>query len=157
MDDFSIRRAEKVDLPEVVELWKGLMDFHGNLDPFFSRSDEGPENFRKWVEKQMESDDAELFVAVSGDDVLGYIKLEICSYPPVLNLDRYGMISDAAVSEAHRRGGIGEALHERAMEWFDEKGIGRIELRVANVNPVARGFWKKMGYQPYLTTMFREK
>lgn len=85
MVDLTVREAEKADLPAVVELWKELMSFHSNLDPFFSMSDEGPENFRNWVEKQMESDDAELFVADSGEDVLGYIKIEICSYPPVFS------------------------------------------------------------------------
>lgn len=155
--NLKIRKATSADLPAIVKLWKDLMDFHCNLDPFFSRSQDGHENFLKWVEKEMESDSAELFVADSSGKILGYIKIEISNYPPVFELKKYGMISDAAVATKYRRKGIGEALYQQAMDWFENKGIERIELRVANVNPVAQGFWRKMGFIPYMTTMFKEK
>lgn len=155
--NMKIRKATPADLPAIVELWKDLMDFHYNLDSFFSRSKDGHENFLKWVEKEMESDSAELFVADSSGKILGYIKIEISNYPPVFELKKYGMISDAAVATEYRRKGIGEALYQRAMDWFKDKEIERIELRVANVNTVAQGFWKKMGFIPYMTTMFKEK
>ena len=155
--NLKIRKATAVDLPEVAELWKYLFDFHSNLDPFFSRSHDGHENFLKWVEKQQESENAELLVADSSGKILGYIKIEICNYPPVFELKKYGMISDAAVAKEYQRNGIGEALYGKAMDWFEEKGIARIELRVADVNPVARRFWVKMGFKPYMTTMFKEE
>jgi ribosomal protein S18 acetylase RimI-like enzyme len=153
----NIRKATPADLPAIVELWKDLMDFHSDLDPFFSRSHDGHENFLKWVEKQQESENAELLVADSSGKILGYIKIELCNYPPVFELEKYGMISDAAVAKEYRRNGIGEALYGKAMDWFDEKGMTRIELRVADVNSVAWGFWEKMGFRPYMTTMFKEK
>jgi ribosomal protein S18 acetylase RimI-like enzyme len=155
--NLKIRKAIPADLPAIVELWKDFMDFHSNLDPFFSRSQDGHENFLNWVEKEMESDNAELFVAVSSGKILGYIKIELSNYPPVFEFKKYGMISDAAVATEYRRKGIGEALYEQAMNWFEDKGIKRVELRVANVNPVAQRFWRKMGFIPYMTTMFKKK
>jgi len=156
-NDLKIRKATSADLPAVVELWKGLMDFHSDLDSFFSRSQNGHENFRSRVEKELEIDSAELFVAESSAEIiLGYIKAEISNYPPVFELKECGIISDAAVAGEYRRDGIGEALYRHAMKWFSEKGIKRVELRVANVNHVALGFWKKMGFAPYMTTMCRQ-
>jgi ribosomal protein S18 acetylase RimI-like enzyme len=152
----KIRKATLADLPAVVELWKELMDFHSNLDSFFSRSLDGHESFRSWIEKELESDSAELFVAEFSGEVLGYIKIEISNYPPVFELKKFGVISDAAVAMEYRRNGIGEALFQHAMKWFKEKDIKRVELRVANVNNVALGFWKKMGFAPYMTTMCRQ-
>ncbi len=155
--NLNIRKATRADLPAIIELWKELMDFHSNLDPFYSRSQAGPENFLNWIEKEMENDNGELFVADSSGKILGYIKIGVSNYPPVFELNEYGMISDTAVAGEHRRKGIGEALYLHAMDWFDTKGIERVELRVANVNPVSQGFWSKMGFTPYMTTMFKEK
>jgi hypothetical protein len=42
------------------------------------------------------------------------------------------------------------------MNWFKSKDIRRVEIRATNVNYVARGLWKKIGFVPYVTTMFRE-
>jgi len=155
--NLTIRIAKPSDLAEVVELWKELMDFHSDLDPFFTQSKDGPNNFLKWVEKQMELEDAELIIADVSGKIVGYAKIEISKYPPVFEKKQYGMISDVSVAEEYRRQGIGEALFDKSEEWFEGKGISRIELRVANVNPVARGFWERMGFKPYMTTMYKEE
>ena len=153
----TIRKAKPSDLFYVVELWKELMDFHRNLDPFFIRSKDGSDNFLKWVEKQMEIEDAELFVADVSGKIIGYSKIQISEYPPVFEKKQYGMISDVVVAKKYRRQGIGKALFDESKKWFTGKGISRIELRVANVNPVAQGFWEKMGFKSYMTTMYKEE
>jgi len=153
----QIREATQADLPDIVDLWKSIMDFHRDLDSFFARSQNGHRNFLNWVTKEMGSDNSELFIAEAEGKIMGYIKIQISDYPPVFEKEKYGMISDAIVNEKYRRKGIGEALFNRAMVWFKEKNIDRVELRVANINPVAQGFWKKMGFRPYMTTMFKEE
>jgi len=40
--------------------------------------------------------------------------------------------------------------------WFSQRSIYRIEARVAVRNEVSTKFWRKIGYQPYTETMFRE-
>ena len=153
----KIREANHSDLPEIIGLWKEFMDFHRDLDSFYKRSQDGPSNFRKHLESQLESEDDALLIAEVSGKTIGYIKIGISQYPPVFEMEKYGLISDVAVAEQYRRKGIGEALYEQAMVWFKDKSIERVELRVANVNPVAQGFWKKMGFIPYMTTMFKEK
>jgi len=76
--NLTIRKAKPSDLAEVVELWKELMDFHSNLDPFFTQSKDGSDNFLKWVEKQMELEDAELIIA------------DVSSYPTLVRLQPAG-------------------------------------------------------------------
>lgn len=153
----EIRQATQADLPEIIELWKEFMDFHRDLDCFYTRSQDGPSNFHKHLESLFESEDDALLVAEVSGKPVGYAKIGISQYPPVFEMEKYGLISDVAVAKHYRRKGIGEALFNRSMDWFSEKGIERVELRVANVNPVAQGFWKKMGFRPYMTTMFKEK
>lgn len=153
----TVRKAESSDLTQVVELWKELMDFHRDLDPFFTRSKDGPSNFLRWVEEQIELEDSELIVAEISGKVVGYSKIEVSKYPPIFEKDKYGMISDVAVAKEYRRQRIGQALYDASVKWFFERNIERIELRVANVNDVARGFWEKMGFKPYMTTMHKEE
>ena len=152
-----IREANRSDLPEIVELWKEFMDFHSDLDHFYTRAEDGSDNFQKHLEGQVESDDAALLVAEDSGRIIGYAKIGISQYPPVFEMDEYGLISDVAVAEEYRRKGIGQALYEASTKWFTDKGLTRTELRVATVNNVALGFWSKMGFKPYMTTMFKEE
>jgi ribosomal protein S18 acetylase RimI-like enzyme len=133
------------------------MYFHRDLDPFYTRSENGPSNFHKHLEGQIESDDDALLVAEESGRIIGYAKIGILQYPPVFEVKKYGLISDVAVAEEYRRKGIGQALYNASTKWFTGKGVTRTELRVANVNNVARGFWSKMGFKPYMTTMFKEE
>jgi len=145
------------DLPGIVELWKSIMDFHRDLDSFFTRSQDGHLNILDWITKQMGSNNSGLFIAELDGMLLAYIKIEICGYPPVFEKKEFGMISEIFVGEKYRGMGIGEDLLHRAMIWFKEKQIDRVELRVANANSGAQEFWRKMGFCPYLTTLFKEE
>ena len=154
--NISVRKATSSDLPEIINLWKELMDFHSNLDSFYTRSKDGHVKFLEWIQKELENDSSELLVADSAGEIVGYIKIGVSDYPPVFELKQYGMIADTAVATEYRRQGIGALLLENAMDWFNERNIHRIELRVANVNPISGQFWQKMGFSPYMTTMFKE-
>lgn len=152
----SIRTGTSHDLDAVIELWKELMDFHAALDPLFMMCPEGPDNFRKHLLESLESGDAVVFVAVSDNRTVGYLKAEIACYPPVFVRKRYGAISDVAVTADHRRMGTGEMLVAKALDWFRDRGLDRAEMRLSNFNPVSRAFWEKIGFQPYVTTLFRD-
>ncbi len=41
--------------------------------------------------------------------------------------------------------------------WFSRREITRIDLRVANMNETACGFWERMGFKPYMTTMYKRE
>jgi ribosomal protein S18 acetylase RimI-like enzyme len=152
----TVSPAVMDDLESVEELWLELMGFHENIDPFFTPADNAGSNFRKWLTEHFHDEGSQIFLARIEDETVGYIKLEIAKYPPVLKRQRYGYISDAAVKDSFRGMGTGRLLFEAAREWFRSKGITRIELKVLNSNRVAVGFWKRMGFRPIMTTMYRE-
>jgi len=151
-----IRPAVAEDLPGVIDLWTELMDFHRDIDPLFTRSAEAADNFLRYMNENLDSDDSELFVAELSGSLAGYVLANVSRYPPVFVQERYGAISDAAVAAAFRRQGIGEALVNAAAQWFMEKGLNRMEMRLLNANPVSAAFWKKMGFNPYMTTLFKD-
>jgi GNAT superfamily N-acetyltransferase len=156
MEKTEIRKAVSEDLPVVLELWTELMDFHKDIDPLFTRSAQAADNFLKYIGESMEKDDSELFVAEVSGKLVGYVMANVSKYPPVFVQEKYGMISDAAVTASFRRRGTGEALVAAAADWFREKGISRMEMRMLNANSVSGAFWEKMGFLPYMTTLFKD-
>ncbi|MCK5132942.1 MAG: GNAT family N-acetyltransferase [Candidatus Sabulitectum sp.] len=152
-----IRKAEPSDLAEIGDLWIELMDYHKELDPFFTRSLPGAELFKEHLSKQLNSEQAAVFVAVDSAKVAGYTVVSISEYPPVFQKSRYGIISDLAVTKNCRGKGTGKLLFRETQHWFAKNNIERIELRVADANENACGFWKKMGFTSFITTMYREE
>jgi GNAT superfamily N-acetyltransferase len=61
---------------------------------------------------------------------------------------------DLAVTKQWRRKGIGVQLFNAAKQWFDSSGVKRVEVRVATSNETALGFWRKLGFKPYMETMY---
>lgn len=153
----KIRKAELPDLKEIGDLWIELMDYHKALDPFFARSLQGAELFKEFLSKQLDSEQAAVFVAVDSAKLAGYTVVSISEYPPVFQKSRYGIISDLAVTKNCRGKGTGKLLFQTTRQWFSENNIDRIELRVSDRNVNAYGFWKKMGFTSFITTMYREE
>lgn len=151
-----VRRAFEKDIPAVLELWKELMDFHGEIDPLFTRSPDGGDNFMNHLKERLESPDSVLFVAETGGVIAGYLLAGVAHYPPVFIEKNYGMINDVAVSAGFRRQGIGEAMVEEARRWFLDRGLSRMEMRLLNANETSTAFWEKMGFSPYMTSLFRK-
>ena len=156
MPEIKYREAIKQDIPEIIELWKEFIDFHKDRDSFFSRSEEGPDNFGKYILENMSNEDAIVYVAESNGNVVGYILSIIQNYPPAFEIKKYGFISDLAVASKSRKSGIGLHLFEISKDWFIKKGVRRIEIGVVVSNEVSTSFWDKMGFKPYKRTCFLE-
>lgn len=154
--EIIIRKATAKDVSSIVELWKELMDFHKEFDRFFSRSANGHEGFADFITGHISSETSNVFVAEAGKDIVGYCLAIAEKHPPVLEIQKYGLVQDLAVTKKHRRRGIGERLLKEALSWFFEKGVDRIETRVAKCNKLSTEFWAKMGFTPYLETVFME-
>ena len=151
-----IRKAVAEDVLPIVELWKELMDFHKERDKIFSRSVTGHERFADYLTGHISKENSCLFVAESGEDIVGYCLVYIEKYPPVIELKEYCLVQDIAITERYRRKGIGKRFLKEAQRWYCEKGIHRVEARVSTYNKAARGFWAEMGFKPYLETVFME-
>ena len=149
----QIRRATEQDLAQMVELMKGLMDFHALRDPIFTTRPDADQAWLAFVRKNMASDQAAVFVAERDDRVVGYCMALISKYPPVLAVSTYGELMDLMVHADYRRQGIGESLVSEVRAWYGQRGIHRIEVRVAVTNEISTAFWRKMGFQPYLETL----
>ena len=116
MSEIKYREATKQDIPKIIELWKDFIDFHKARDPFFSRSEEGPENFGKFILENLRKEDAVVSVAEANENVVAHILATIQNYPPAFDIKQYGLINDLAVASAYRRSGIGTHLFNMARD-----------------------------------------
>jgi len=137
----------------MVELWKGLMDFHATRDPIFTRKPDGEKAWETFMRENMAKDKACVFVAEGDRRIVGYCLALISNYPPVFSTPTHGELMDLMVHEEYRRLGVGERLFNAAKAWYSKQGIHRIEVRVAVTNEISTGFWRKMGFKPYLETL----
>ena len=153
--EIVLRDACKSDLDSIGGLWQEFMDFHKERDPHFARSVDGHERFKEFIAGHIDAETSYVLVAEEDGKVVGYCLSELAKYPPVYeNLD-YGTVIDLAVTERLRRSGIGEKLYRSAEAWFTDHDVNRIEIRVVVSNDVSTSFWKKMGFNPYVTTVFK--
>ncbi|MBN1572378.1 MAG: GNAT family N-acetyltransferase [Deltaproteobacteria bacterium] len=155
--DIPVVPAADSHIPEVVEIWKEFMDFHSDIDPFLERRDDGHEHFENYLRERIDSDDAAVLVALDEDRVIGYSIVFISNHPPVLKTERYGFIDSLAVRSTYRRRGVGTAILKKMHEWFDSRGIDRIQLNVLPGNEIGNSFWRKSGFRDFTHTLCMDK
>lgn len=153
----KIEQATPVHVPEMKILWKEFIDFHKEIDPFFSRTEDGHETFGRFVENCMKSDDFKILVAVETGHVVAYAIARKMKHPPVFRDAEYGLIIDMAVKAGYRRRGIGESLLSELQQWFESRNIRRIELNVVPRNRIGYSFWKKHGFRDYVHVLYLDR
>lgn len=156
MEDVVIRRAAKHDLPFVVSLWREMMDHHLAIDPRFELAPGNEAAYLDYLYSIVENYDYAIFMAVHGDDVIGYVIGMILSNPPVFALTRYGFIAEMSVRAEHRRHGAGRLLWEHSRRWFKRRGIEVIQLNVSPRNKGGYQFWKDAGCEEFLHIMWHD-
>lgn len=153
----TIIPAADSHVAEIVELWKEFMDFHKEIDPFYTRREDAHKNFESLVRSFVESEDSQVLVALDGVVVVAYSIGQIEKYPPVFHLKEHGFILDMAVKASHRRRGIGELLLTKMFDWFDSKSLDRIELQFVHGNKIGSSFWRKHGFRDGRHILFLDR
>jgi len=149
-----IRKATRRDLDAIVVLAQELMDFHKARDPFFTRSADFDSLFGRFAMRNIRSLGACVLVATVGGRIVGYCQGMLDRHPPSIVEPEYGLILDFCVTAEYRRTGVGEQMFTAMRQWFRNKGVRRIEVRHSTFNEIAARFWPKMGFTPYLRTLF---
>ena len=153
----KIIKAKDIHVPEIVGLWKELMDFHKNLDTRWSRSENGHVGYEKFLTDSMKSKDTMLIVAVDNGHVVGYTHSLIKNSPlNTLENDTSCYITDMAVTSKYRREGIGEMMLDKIQKWLILRNVNRIELNVAVKNQIGYAFWKKQGFRDFSHNLYKK-
>jgi GNAT superfamily N-acetyltransferase len=107
------------------------------------------------VSRFTHSDDGMVPVALENGTAVGYSLSEVQGPIPIsLKQEKWGYMDQMAVTESHRRRGVGEKMLGEIMAWFKSKGIYRVELDLTARNSVSYSFWRKHGFKDYMHRLF---
>lgn len=154
-EDIAIRKAVLEDVPEIVELWKELMDINKQYDERFTRLEAGHDEFISFINDHAEDKDCHILVAEADKNIVGYC---VALIRPCIgsHIQRYGHICNLCVSSKYQNKGIGKKLSKETLDWFQQNGISHVEVCVAIENNSAEKFYAKMGFTPYVKTLCLE-
>lgn len=147
--DIAIREATAGDYEALCIIMHEVDRMHRDALPQRFRTPDGPARERDYVMNAIRSPDVGLFVAEKAGQLVGFLHAIVrhTSDIPILVPRRYVVIDNLAVTEEHRRSGIGRALMEKAEAWARAKGATSIELNVYAFNQTAKRFYQELGYK----------
>jgi ribosomal protein S18 acetylase RimI-like enzyme len=126
-EEITVRRCRQPDLPAVLNLWAQARSQHASTP---DRLDE--------VERLIDESPAALLVAERNGEIVGAL---------IAAWDGWrGNMYRLAVSDRHRREGIGLALTRAGENYLRRCGVRRVTALVAFDDVVAGGFWDAVGY-----------
>ena len=150
----SVRRAEKRDIPAILDLLVQVDMVHHNGRPDLFK---GPAT--KYSAEELEAiladGETPVFVCTDGQDrVLGH-GFCVMQHTGGQLLEEHTTlyIDDICVDEAARGQGVGRALYEHILSFARERGAYNVTLNVWTCNPGAMAFYEKLGLAPYKVGM----
>lgn len=69
--------------------------------------------------------------------------------------ERYGYLSDLAVTPRWRRRGLGRALLGELRGWLRQRRIESIQLQYYAHNDAGEAFWRAMNFKPFYNRIIR--
>jgi ribosomal protein S18 acetylase RimI-like enzyme len=96
-----------------------------------------------------------LLVALLDGEPVGYLLGQTKVIPGVV-VQKASSVEEVMTLPVFRREGAARRLVEAALGRFRDDGADRVQLRVLVENDEAHAFWRRMGFEPYLTTLERK-
>jgi len=103
------------------------------------------------LQRMVASETIRLFVATSGDQVVGMLTLIVAPVPS----GWHGYIEDVIVDEAHRNKGFAARLVDAALDSAARTGAQHVDLTSNPEREVARTLYQRLGFEERGTTMYR--
>ena len=150
-----LRRARAEDVDGLVGLWVDVTAHHAALDPLFTLRPRSRPVIERLIRSQLRDPDAAIFAVDVDDELAGFCCVRIDRAPPILVETRRAEITDLGVRVVSRRRGLGRTLAEAAVDWTLERGIDRIEVRVAANNVEGQAFWRALGFGDLMDVLQR--
>jgi GNAT superfamily N-acetyltransferase len=151
----GVRGVGPRDVDRVVALWSALMGHHEALDPQWRAAPGAEDERRRLLARLLADPEAAVLVWDEGGDLLGFCAAQIETAPPLVAERARAEITDLFVREDSRRRGIGRRLVEATTDWIGERGVRRVEVRVAVRNAEGQAFWRALGYADLVNLLQR--
>ena len=144
---FTIRPGRREDAAEAARLWMQSAEEHTRHDPIYATSPDAERVMRRFLADLAGSGHSFLFVAVIGDQTVGFISGELREGSPAFRPKTWASVDDVFVEPDHRNLGVGRALLESVKKWARDKGADGVSLQVAAANERGRKFYEELGFR----------
>lgn len=101
----------------------------------------------------IKNDDADIFVAIQGEEVVGSGSVKIKTSRHYITPDHHAYLGFMFVPEAHRGKGINKRIMAACVDWAKARGLIDIRLTVYSGNAAAVRAYEKAGFDHYMTEM----
>ncbi len=153
----TVREAREADVDELLNLWRGFVEFLSPRDPRYEAREGAYEKWRSsFLNRMVDSEHATVLVAEKEGSLVGAVEARVTGGHPVFKVSKHGRLFGHFVIEEERGGGIGGALIERAEEWFESKGIPYYRVSVLSWLPEVKEAYKAAGMDQVEWVMEKE-
>ena len=142
----KIRRAEKKDIPQIMELLGQVLQIHADIRPDIFIP--GTTKYTNAELEEMLKETKPIYVAVDEEDLcLGYAFCQLKEQPFSNNMVQFKslFIDDLCVDQKTRGQHVGEKLFEHVKSEAKRLGCYEVTLNVWAGNTSAEKFYEKMG------------
>ena len=136
----SIDRVKENELSKLIDLY--LKAYKG-LEEYAYTHPKDVESYLKWL---FGRDKEGFFVAKVGDKIVGFIGGD-ANWFSRRERKHVGAIHEIVVDPEYQKHGIGKALMDTILKYFQSKGLDTAELWVGDENTKAINFYKKLGFR----------
>lgn len=143
------------ELARLEPLWNALIAHHLTFDPSYRTRDGAAGVWRGHMAERMEAGEAAVLVCGEGAGPTGFCSVEIQRAPDLIHEPARAEIAELFVAPAARRDGCGRSLVEAALAWVRDRGIVRVEVRVASANADGQSFWRALGWGDFVDVLER--
>lgn len=149
MENIQIRKAVTEDLPILFQFEQGIIETERPFDPTFISGE-----FHYYdLKKLIESDDAEVMVAVLNGEVIGSGSVRIKQANHFNQFSEYAFLGFMYVKPSQRGKGINKLIIDALVEWARKRGFREVRLKVYSENTSAIAAYEKVGFSKLLTEM----
>jgi ribosomal protein S18 acetylase RimI-like enzyme len=143
------------DAERIAELRLALLGEHRS-NPIYSRMRrDAPSRAIELTQEQLASDREAIFVATSGERIVGVLRCIDQRGHRLLRPARFALISTVYVEPKARRRGVLRSLMDAAIAWSRERGLTELRLQNAIDNPLALAAWDALGFRVVEQIRFR--
>jgi len=152
MGNLTVRRAVFSDVDRIVEL-RLLLQEHVELSNalIWRITEEGRRLLKQKVENDLVDNNVNVFLAEADGEIIGYVQGEVTirsDYVP----RTVGHVSLIYVMKQSRRNGVGKRLMKELCKFFNSNKADHLTVNYIIGNKEAEGFWRKLGFQPIIST-----
>ncbi len=152
----AVRTATVRDLPTLVHLWRELIGFDEALGGQDFRLARGTETaWERHLRDHLGKRERTALLGESQGQPVAFLLASVDRPPGIFMEREYGVISSVYVQEPYRGKGVGSALVEAALGWFEERRVGRVRVTTDTKNSLGVEFWKHRGFTATVVTMDR--